>query len=231
MLDKKKVSLMKCKFCSGDIVKNAIKCKYCGEFKNRFRRWSHEFFIPILIGIIIGYSLFNFGQTIEEYREKNKLIVLFKKEFSQNYAILNNIEMLLNKDLGDLKNNKITITPLGRFYFDAWSLAQSGKSDFLLKISTGDYFKLNNCYFILKIIDTKIADRELYRIYGEGRDNFISRMEALDKNILDNIVKVRSVLKEAQDYLYKIHNWRVKGNTFHTEDGLVVEQGLQNIFE
>lgn len=222
---------MKCKFCSGEIVKGVIKCKYCGEYLNRFRRWSHEFFIPIFIGIIIGYSLFSLGQIIEEHKDKNTLIVLLKKEFSQNYAILNNIEMLLNKDLADLKNNKITITPLGHFYFDAWNLAQSGKSDFLLKISTGDYFKLSNCYFILKIIDTKIIDRESYRIYGEGRNNFVSRMEALDKNILDNVTKVRLVFKQAQDYLYKIHNWKVKGYTFHTEDGVVVEQDIQNIFE
>ncbi len=214
---------MKCKFCSGEIVKGVTKCKYCGEYLNRFRRLYHDFFLPVFVGIIIGYLLFSLGQTIEDHKETNKLIVLLKKEFSQNYAILNNVEMLLNKDLEDLKNNKMTTTPLGRIYFDAWSLAQSGRSDFLLKIKTGGYFKLSNCYFILKIIDTKISDRELYRIYGESRDNFISRMETLDKNILNNISKIRPVFKQAQDYLYKIHNWRVKGYSFRTEDGIVVE--------
>ncbi len=109
---------MKCKFCSGEVVKGVIKCKYCGEYLNRFRRLYHEFFLPVFVGIIIGYSLFSLGQIIEEHREKNKLIVLLKKEFSQNYAILNNVEMLLNKDLEDLKNNKMTITPLGRIYFE-----------------------------------------------------------------------------------------------------------------
>ncbi len=83
----------------------------------------------------------------------------------------------------------------------------------------------------MKIIDTKIADRELYRIYGEGKDNFIPRMETLDKNILNNISKIRAVFKQAQDYLYKIHNWRVKGYSFHTEDGIVVEQDIQKILE
>lgn len=168
---------------------------------------------------------------VEEQRDRDKLIHLLKKEFSQNYAILNNVEMLLNKDLEDLKNNKMTTTPLGRIYFDVWNLAQSGRSDFLLKIKTGDYFKIGNCYFILKIIDTKIADRELYRIYGEDRNNFISRMETLDKNILSNIEKIRPIFKQAQDYLYKIHNWRVKGYSFRTEEGLVVEQDIQKILK
>lgn len=180
--------------------------------------------ISVYLGFFASFALNHIITSQEEQKEKDKIIVLLKKEFSQNYANLNNIETLLKADLDFLKKGKITITPLGDFYFDAWDKVRSSNSNFLIKMATKDFMKLTNCYFILKIIQTKVRDRELYRIYNESRSsNFLERMEVLDKNILDAVEKIRPVFKQAQDYLYEIHDWKVAGGSFYTDEGLVVE--------
>ena len=147
-------------------------------------------------------------------------------ELPQNHANINNVRNILTKDLDDLQNGKLSITPLISFRFTAWEQAQYGQADLLGHAETADVMALRNCYFILYILEGKIRDREQYRLFNEGKAGFVERMQALDRNILDKLDHAQEVLEQAQEFLERIHQWKVKGRSFSLDRGLVIEEGV-----
>lgn len=221
-----------CTACKGELNEGAIKCSSCGEYVGITKKLVNLHIIPSIITLITGAILFYFGQHVErinsqrevlirEQKDNNKIMIALKMEAAKNIANLNNIQMLLEYDLKDLEKGTLTITPLNEFTYDAWNYAQYGSSNFMNGIETKNLFKLNNCYAVLKMIDTKIKDRELYRHLNENGKDFKVRMAQLDKIILKNISDIQPLMDSTTNYLYQSHNMIVQGGTFRLDKGLV----------
>ncbi|MEK7282075.1 MAG: hypothetical protein AAB037_06995, partial [Chloroflexota bacterium] len=179
---------------------------------------------------VVAVALFWLGQHYERRKEtavqlrfNNQAILALKNELSENFSNINNIRDILKKDLVDLTQGKVAITPLIPFQFTAWEQARFGRSDFLLKTDTANYMKLKNCYLILRILQEKVKNREQNRMHLEGEPVFVQRMTALDQDILGKLEHTQAVVRQAQDYLDSIHQWVVRGESFDVDRGLVVE--------
>jgi hypothetical protein len=220
------IKASKCPLCESELRQLSKVCPHCG---NRIRRWDrflHNYFIQIFVGALIGVISYHYGQKFEQERQEkitierqNKIndhaIILLKIELSQNMATLNNVEILTKKNLSDLDENKVTITPLMHFSFETWDYVKFSEADFLFISDTADLRKLINCYLVLRILENKIKDREQYRLFNEGSTNFKERLASLDHNILNYTETAREHIEDAQEYLDRIHAWKVKGRSFH----------------
>ncbi|MCX6338943.1 MAG: hypothetical protein NTX71_03365 [Candidatus Aureabacteria bacterium] len=216
---------VKCSLCCGILQKSAKVCPHCGNRINRLARFIHNYLIQICIGALVGVISFHYGQRLEQKRQEaiaierqnkvnDKTITLLKIELSQNWAELGNIEKLLKADIANLNENKIIVIPLGHFNSETWDFVKFGESDFLFRSDTADFSKLVNCYFVLKLVENKIKDREQYRLLKEGDINFKERFAVLDQSILGNVELAKKHMEESQNYLDSIHNWIVKGRSF-----------------
>ena len=67
-------------------------------------------------------------------------------------------------------------------------------------------------------------NRESYRYLHEGQPWFAERMGQLDKEILSKLDKAKKLIETAQDFLYKIHDWTVTGESFSSDAGLVTTE-------
>ncbi len=187
-------------------------------------------FLVRIISPIVAVMLFWLGQLSiswksarEQSKYNDQIILAFKNELSENFSNINNVRQILQRDLADLKQGKVAITPLLSFQFTSWDHARFGRADFLYKAETKDYMKLTNCYFILHILQEKIRNREQNRLFLEGKPTFVERMELLDRDILDKLDHAQQTVRDAQAYLDKIHKWVVKGESFSLDKGVVVE--------
>lgn len=160
---------------------------------------------------------------LEQDRYNNQVVLSLQNELSQNYSNINNIRDILTKDLDELKESRVTIMPLVNFQFTAWEHARFGRADFLYRADTKDFMKLKNSYFMLHILESRIHNREQYRLLHEGLLNFPGRMETLDRDILSILDGVQESIRQSQEYLDQIHAWKVTGDSFSVDKGLVVE--------
>lgn len=215
-----------CPLCCSELKQASKVCPHCSNWIRWWDRLLHNYFIPILVGALMGAISYHYGQKFEQKRQEkvdverqnkanNRAIVLLKNELSQNMATLNDVERLAKKNLLDLEENKVTVTPLTHFSFETWDYVRFSEADFLFISDTADFSKLRNCYLVLRILENKIRDREQYRLMSERNTNFKERSKSLDHNILDNIEVVRNHIKDAQTFLDEIHDWKVKGKSFY----------------
>jgi hypothetical protein len=234
----KEEKLITCRFCFAKIPDRAGKCCHCGEWLSKKHRLTSNLVLPIATGLlaslIVGSLLFWFGRltevkeqmirvSVEKERQNDKIIKLLKVEFIDNFAILNNTKKLLEEDLMLLKKNKFIALPLCPFTYDAWERSQFGSADFLVDADTDDFMKLSSLYFILRIIDAQVRNRENYRLQYEGKSGFAERMAILDARILKSIQRVIPVMEQAQKYLDKIHKWKTKGKSFYLDEDIVTD--------
>ena len=217
-----------CPLCHQYIPTEARACFHCGHLIDGWYRYVQKY--GLLISPFFAVLLFWLGGQnerrnlrLDQDRHNNQVILYLKNELSQNYANINNIREILTKDLRELKEGRVTIVPLVNFQFTAWEHARFGRADFLYKADTKDFMKLKNSYFMLHILESKIHNREQYRLMHEGLLNFPGRMEILDKDILSILDGVQESIRQGQDYLEQIHTWKVTGDSFAVDKGLVVE--------
>lgn len=220
-----------CPLCRGRVPEGARVCCHCARPLGRWRRWRDTILTSLVVPLAIGALIFYLGQRFEQAqtaarqaKDNNRLIRALKMELPQNSANINNVRDILTKNLDDLKNGKVSITPLISFRFTAWEQAQYGQADFLDQAETADVMALKYCYSILHILEGKIRNREQYRLLHEGGAGFVGRMQALDRDILDKLDHAQRVLEQAQEFLERIHQWKVKGRSFSVDRGLVIEE-------
>jgi len=164
-------------------------------------------------------------QSVEQGKYNDQLVIGLKIELSQNWATINNARQVLEDNINLLeKENRIDTRPLLDLRFNAWQRAVSGPGDFLGKLgrkNTAGYLKLQYCYSVLRIIQEKMDNRESYRYLQEAQPWYVDRMKQLDKEILSKLDKAKQLIETAQEFLYQIHDWRVAGESFSVDAGLV----------
>jgi hypothetical protein len=184
-----------------------------------------EFVFPLALAVFaVLFPLC--WQGVEQSRYNDQLIVGLKIELSQNWAALKNVRQVLETDLRLLEKEKqVDPRPLLSFRFDAWQRAVSGPGDFLARLGkedTAGYFKLQYCYSVLQVLQEKMDNRESYRYLHEDRPWFVERMRQLDRDMLSKLGRAKKLVETAQEFLYRIHDWKVAGEDFSVETGLVV---------
>lgn len=185
------------------------------------------FIFPVLVAVyaaLLPLIWSHIVRSTEQATYNDGLVRGLKIEMSQNLAAVNNIKGVLEHELELLEQNQFELTPLLDFRFEAWNQAKTGPGNFLEKVGrtdTAGFYKLTYCYTVLNIVQQKVRNREMYRYLHEGRAGFAERMKQLDRSILSILDRVQEIVSTAQVYLYTIHDWKVKGESFTVEVGLV----------
>ncbi len=200
---------------------------------NQRSRWGvfnitcRDFIFPLTLTIIaVLFPLW--WQSVEQGKYNDQLIIGLKIELSQNWATINNTRQVLEDSLQLLEKEGLVDTrPLLDFRFGAWQRAISGPGDFLGQLgrkNTAGYLKLQYCYSVLRILQEKIDNRESYRHLQEGQPWFAERMRQLDEEIVSKLDKAKKLIETAQEFLYQIHDWKVAGESFSVDVGLVATE-------
>lgn len=220
----------RCRLCQELIRGDATACSHCGHFLSPFRVTFREFIYPLAL-VLISLCLPLWWQYLEQQRLNDQLIVGLKIELSQNMAALNNAESVLKDDLKSLgAAGNPDIRPLLDLRFGTWEKTQFGSGNLLAKLvrtDTAGFMKLTYCYSILRLLQEKIENREIYRYLHEGKPWFTERLKVLDNDLIEKLDHAKKVVGTAQEYFDRIHKWKVTGESFSVEAGLVTTSPMK----
>ena len=194
--------------------------KGCDESVN-IRRILMDVFL-----VVLGFLLAICWDVYKDYRtdqkERKAIILILKNETSSIYGSINtNLETIdANQKL--LKENKEVLRPLIPLKIDGWTSAQLRNTVFLE--NTADLVRFVHLYTAISIANEKIKSRESYRMLGYITSDYLSRLSKIDLDVKQCLEKTLPLLKEAQDVLDRVYNWKVEGPSFQIENNGVVKE-------